>query len=601
MLSKCNFCTFMGACMNDDITGCLSLQVLAFLDLFAVNVINTPEDIRAAIRSPDQLCGLLPHLRLRTLPHRAMARLMGQTHHEPTKAAPDHAQGAYLSVPFNSSLLSTIPHGGQQVLQPKGAMPPGRQAALREPPVGHRPSPSSRQSPTQLEISKLYMAAHVRRGDWWYYCAGRRRCFYSASEVGRCLRDKMHRHGISSIYIATNADDRERRLLAEGIGGRVLFWSDVHRALLLLKPQTSETAAAATNNQSERFKGLHDVLEHPKPAVGSLGTLPDELQSSGGTGAIADCCTTPADSTEAFSNFLERMSVEELLRDRQAKALIEKALCAQSAFFYVSAGSSFSTHITDIRNGGVPLEEASAWFPTHEAPAVVNTTDLQPLPARHTRPGEAAAEPEVSICSGVLNPLEDDNRLLPETFNANLLLDRLSKWRQAAIDRSSWHSHSAEVAASALHQASSDHHLPDCHNYTHPLKSQRLDLSQALPARKSQGPSAAAGAPVTAAWLQRFAVALADADALAAANRFVGMYMSPRFAALHLGRRPRMLQGSGGTVQQLADCVGLKLRSAGLEVSALFVDLLNSCALLSPMHLCYQNFEVCAPLFFNQP
>jgi hypothetical protein len=187
----------------------------------------------------------------------------------------------------------------------------------------------------------------------------------------------------------------------------------------------------------------------------------------------------------------------------QAVPMLEKAICMQAELFAPSRASTFSEQIVDFRNGGLILAEVDAMQRYHHA--------LQGHP-RHSRRDH-------EICGGVGG---------------------------GAVGGSDG---SGAVAASAVGDA---HYLPEPFNYNlvlaHVLNVWHR-LKQGLhgtPSSKLAGMNTGDGSSIASsgaavgvvARLQQLSLMLHDAPAMAAANRFVAMYTSPAFVALHVPSPP---------------------------------------------------------------
>eukprot|EP00271_Cylindrocystis_brebissonii_P021600 TRINITY_DN781_c0_g1_i1.p1 TRINITY_DN781_c0_g1~~TRINITY_DN781_c0_g1_i1.p1 ORF type:complete len:667 (+),score=25.01 TRINITY_DN781_c0_g1_i1:237-2237(+) len=150
-----------------------------------------------------------------------------------------------------------------------------------------------------LEFEQRFVAAHVRRGDWWRHCWKNKweACWISLAKIGECLSKRMLQLGISTLFLASNANREEVRFL---------------RA-------TMETYFP---------KGALHLVRLPLADFSQKGSF-----------------FKPNDAW--WGPLVEQGWTD----DPQLKATVEEVICAHSDVFYSNPGSSFSLDITRLRIG----------------------------------------------------------------------------------------------------------------------------------------------------------------------------------------------------------------------------------------------------------
>lgn len=163
--------------------GAIEDSLLVFLDMFDVAIFENEHDIGKSVSRPEEFCMLTPAKSITQAADKLMSSVFDAMH---------------LFIDYSARHQ--------------------RQIAMVTPQIADQRA--------------RYMAAHIRRGDWFYYCHGLRNCFYSIAEVAACLNADVLQNDLSVVYIATNADKREKQMLREGINAAVVFWDDLQQLLL---------------------------------------------------------------------------------------------------------------------------------------------------------------------------------------------------------------------------------------------------------------------------------------------------------------------------------------------------------------------------------
>ncbi|KAG2453107.1 hypothetical protein HYH02_002438 [Chlamydomonas schloesseri] len=405
-------------------------KVLLFLDLFGVNLLPDAADLAETVSQPGEMCGWMPA--------------------EQAAAAADAVMQTLIPLPGDTRQLSTGSIGS--VAASAAAASAGGQPLLR------------------LRGTRSYMAVHLRRSDWFYYCAGARKCFYSMTEVGAWLNETLAARGLSTLYASTNADEREKEMLRRAVSGRVLFWEDVVSELL-------------------RWQAV-------APAAGSNSK------------AVVAAAAATAGGVEALPGWLRSIPLDDALMVQ----MVEKAICMQAAAFISSSGSTFSSQIREFREGGldelergVLMRKFGAGAISAAVPAVADGKDVAAAVA--TQPYEAATY----LCNERM-PQMPDTRRYPDFHNPNIFLEQArGLWARIKHGAGAlWHAvggSSDDTAASGA-----------------PSTAVRIARPHTL--------GSMLAAPFRL--FERWVLIMEDAHALAAANRFVEMYTGGAVASLVL-------------------------------------------------------------------
>ncbi|KAG2437392.1 hypothetical protein HXX76_006044 [Chlamydomonas incerta] len=436
-------------------------KVLLFLDLFGVNLLPDSQDLAETVSQPGDMCGWMPA--------------------EQASAAADAVMRTLIPLPADTRQLST---GTQQGLAAIAASAPADGHPL-----------------LRLRGTRSYMAVHLRRSDWFYYCAGARKCFYSMTEVGAWLNETLAQRGLSTLYASTNADEREREMLRRAVSGRVLFWEDVVSELTRW-----QTAA-------------------PGAGTGVVGSGGGVSSKAGDGTALA-----AASGVEALPVWLRSIP----LHDALMVQMVEKAICMQAAAFVSSSGSTFSNQIRDFREGGldqlerdVLMRKFGAVAMAAAVPAIADGKAVAEAVA--TEPYEAAT----FLCDQKM-PLLPDSRRYPDFHNPNIFLEQ-AKGLWARI----------KLSLGAFWQAVGGSSSSDPSGGT----------ATAVRIARPHTLGSMLAAPFRL--FERWVVIMEDAHALAAANRFVEMYTGGAVASLVLEGRQEV------PVAALVECVVAEASRAG--------------------------------------
>lgn len=220
--------------------------MLLFLDLFGVNLLPDPQELASTIGTADQLCGWLPSEAASQVSDMVMRALVPSAALAGAAAMAAAGPGGASTAPLGIVAQLGGELRGRAMSTHKGVSSAAVDDTLHAASTTHAAQPAAGDGDVALVAQQLqllpasasassypgltrlpYLAAHIRRSDWFYYCAGQRDCFQSISRVARCLNATLASLGLGAIYIATNSDAREREMLQRGISGRVLFWEDV--------------------------------------------------------------------------------------------------------------------------------------------------------------------------------------------------------------------------------------------------------------------------------------------------------------------------------------------------------------------------------------
>ncbi|PNW78728.1 hypothetical protein CHLRE_09g388134v5 [Chlamydomonas reinhardtii] len=435
-------------------------KVLLFLDLFGVNLLPDVKDLAETVSQPEEMCGWMPA--------------------EQAAAAADAVMQTLIPLSGDTRRLST---GTQHsVVASAVAASPGAQPLMR------------------LRGTRRYMAVHLRRSDWFYYCAGARKCFYSMTEVGAWLNETLAQHGLNTLYASTNADEREKQMLRRAVSGRVLFWEDVVSELLRWQ-------AGAT------------------PGAGG------DILGSGTSQAGDGEALASASGVEVLPEWLRSIPLDDALMVQ----MVEKAICMQAASFISSSGSTFSNQIRDFRDGG--LDELERNVLMRKFGAATITAAVPTVADGKTVAAAVATEPHESatyLCNEQM-PALPDTRRYPDFHNPNIFLEQ-AKGLWARI----------KYSLGALWQAvggSSSSNDPSA--------------VTAKAVRIARPPTLGSMLAAPFRLFERWVLIMEDAHALAAANRFVEMYTGGAVASLVLEGRQDV------PVAALVECVVAEASRAG--------------------------------------
>lgn len=360
-----------------------------FLDLFGVDILPSVEELADTVSEPGQMCGWMPAERASLAADAVMQSLI---------PAPDHRllnPGEQAGAGADALLAISSAHAGSD--RPGGAGGAAAGAGVLEATSGRlmaaaaakaTAAGSGQHTVAPLRGTRRYLAAHVRRADWFYYCAGARNCFYNILEIGQWLNATLAQRGMDTIYLSTNADRREKEMLRRAITGRVLFWEDVMATL-------------------QRWNQEHQE-QHP---VAGGGSASGSLQQASGR---PDGARLP-------------------LGDGLMVQILEKAICMQADSFISSRGSTFSNQIRDFRDGGLSEQELAALsskaWPLDALAAASDAADRSGAGAKAR--GAVAKQPESAtyLCNDVQPKYVDVHRL-PDVHNPNLFLQEVGHlWR----------------------------------------------------------------------------------------------------------------------------------------------------------------------------
>ncbi|GLI62350.1 hypothetical protein VaNZ11_004966, partial [Volvox africanus] len=443
-------------------------KVVLFLDLFGVDLLSSTADLADTISEPGQMCSWMPTEAAAAAADTVMQILIPQPL-VMASGAIDSNVGA-----DGTAAISTrdIGVGLSVVLDPTThrALSMGRSELTREPP------------PVRLRGARRYAAVHLRRSDWFYYCGGYSHCFYSIMEAAAWLNETIAAQGLDTLYVSTNADNREKMMLRRAVGARVLYWED---ALTQLRSWQEEGTLAA----ADAAPGLQ----------------------------AAD------DGVDVSASWEESAPPEWLislpLNDDLMVQMVEKAICMQASFFVSSIGSTFSDQIRAFRNGG--LEDEEWGVIESKFPSMVTQGSAESA----ITPNTGAADSADTVASGKVVPLREgatylcdtrpprypDERRLPDYHNPKIFLEQMLPLLTPLRDRALriWYGitkrkHKESTASAAP--------PPEWPHWQRPTLSQVLEA----PARILE-------------WLTLVAE---DGHAMAAANRFVDMYTGGALVAL---------------------------------------------------------------------
>ncbi|EFJ50284.1 hypothetical protein VOLCADRAFT_88724 [Volvox carteri f. nagariensis] len=501
-------------------------KVMLFLDLFGVNLLPNLADLADTIAEPRQVCSWMPTEAAAAAADSVMQILI------PPQQLP-------LGIATAAAAAAITAAGGSAAAAAAGGIGSLSLPALLDP-TSHRTlsmgaSDSALEPPpVRLRGARRYAAVHLRRADWFYYCGGSGHCFYSIAEAAAWLNETLAARGLDTLYVATNADSREKMMLRRAVAARVLFWEDALAQLLSWQAGRAESAAM-------------------KAAAEVVG--PEEQDGSGaGPGAGGEeGAHRPQRSVEEAAAPLPRWLQSLPLDDELMVQMVEKAICMQSAFFVSSIGSTFSSQIQHFRNGGLEDVEwgvIESKFPALVTPWTAETAtamaNANALPDGSGGDGAIATEGKfVSLREGATflcdmqPPKYPDQRRLPDYHNPRVFVEQmtnlLSPLRSAVLGL--WHRVvKGESASDAPMAAASP--PPPAHGRHWPT------LSQAL-----------LRAPVRV--LEWLSLVVADGHAMAAANRFVDMYTGGAMVALLVEGRVQVPAAA------LADCVVAAAAEAG--------------------------------------
>ncbi|KXZ54332.1 hypothetical protein GPECTOR_5g415 [Gonium pectorale] len=361
-----------------DVFGGRTEKVLLFLDLFGVNLLPAEEDLAATITEPGQVCGWMPPERAAAAADVVMQALIPAEPHGQEQGAPGVAAVVEPAAAAVADGGTAAPQAVAGAATAAAAIPRRAAAAL---PADVRTAKSyvGAPPPIRLRGTRPYVAVHLRRSDWFYYCAGARDCFYSMTEAAAWLNSTVADRGLDTLYVSTNADEREKQMLRRAVAGRVLFWDDV---LAQLQRWQGDAAPGG------------DVGQAPPPWLRSL-PLDDALMVQ----------------------------------------MVEKAICMQATHFVSSAGSTFSEQIRDFRGGGLGDRERDLllrrWGPDAIAAALRSVTG--PAAGSSGAAGEGNSsvatapppdEPTTFLCDQE-PPRYPDERRFPDVHNINIFLQQV--------------------------------------------------------------------------------------------------------------------------------------------------------------------------------
>ncbi|GIM16171.1 hypothetical protein Vretimale_18824 [Volvox reticuliferus] len=469
-------------------------KVVLFLDLFGVGLPSSTADLADTISEPGQMCSWMP-----TEAAAAAADTVMQILIPPPLLM---ASSAIITVDSNDGPMAMVGNDGTAVIS-IGDMSLGLSNGLD--PTIHRALSMGRSEeltreppPVRLRGARRYAAVHLRRSDWFYYCGGSSNCFYSITEAAAWLNETIAAQGLDTLYVSTNADNREKMMLRRAIGARVLYWED---ALMRLRSWQMEGTLAAVDAAPEQAED--DRID--VSASGEEGAPPEWLIS------------LP-------------------LNDDLMVQMVEKAICMQASFFVSSIGSTFSNQIRAFRNGG--LEDHEWVAIENKFPSMVTQGSAESAITPNAGAGggaDAVASDKVMplhegatfLCDTRL-PWYPDERRLPDYHNPKIFLQQMMPLLAPIRDRALriWHritrwTHEESAASAAP--------PPEWPHWQRPTLSQVLKA----PARILE-------------WLTLVAE---DGHAMAAANRFVDMYTGGAMVALVVEGRLKTPPGA------LVDCV----------------------------------------------
>ncbi len=362
-------------------------QVLMFLDLFGVDILPSVEELADTVSEPGQMCGWMPAERASLAADAVMQSLIPPPDHrllnpgEQAGAASD-ALLAISSAHAGSGHLG----GGGRAAAGAGVLEATSGRLMAAAAASATAAGSGQHTVAPLRGTRRYLAAHVRRADWFYYCAGARNCFYNILEIGQWLNATLAERGMDTIYLSTNADRREKEMLRRAITGRVLFWEDVMATLTRWNQQQQHEVAGAG--------AASGSLQQPS-------SRPDGPRLPLGDGLMVQ--------------------------------ILEKAICMQADSFISSRGSTFSDQIRDFRDGGLSEHElaalsSKAW----PLDALAAASDAgSGSGARAKASGAVAKQPEgITYLCNDEPPKYVDGHRLPDVHNPNLFLQEVGHlWR----------------------------------------------------------------------------------------------------------------------------------------------------------------------------
>ncbi|GFR47679.1 hypothetical protein Agub_g9425 [Astrephomene gubernaculifera] len=519
-------------------------KVLLFLDLFGVDLINSVDELARTVSEPGQMCGWMPTERAAAAADAVMqflvpppvgaaaggsaaaaaegvaVALMGFGSAAASAAAVSSVNGMY-GIGNTATVGAEAASGRRNVLLSSSSSGSSALSASAQQSgadlVASSSLSSSEQSsaedhppPLRLRGARSYVAVHLRRSDWFYYCAGSRRCFYSMTEAGAWLNATLAARGMDTLYVSTNADAREKEMLRRAVSGNVLYWEDV---LVQLRRWQKEAAAAAGTS------------------------LDSSTATSASSAAVAAAYLAAGGAPPGWLASLP-------LDDDLMVQMVEKAICMQAKDFVSSKSSTFSNQIRSFRNSGLEYMELEALVRKFGAAAlppaateaaaggavVVAPPPLSPPPTAASPP----YEPATFLCDAAAPSYPDLHRL-PDFQNPNLFLEQargfFAQLKQKLLD--SWRRRGHGDSDSTTTTPAS---LSPC---------EQPSLSKLL-----QAP-----------WrvLQRFVLVIEDMHAMAAANRFVEMYTGGAVVGLLLEGRQRASPAA------VAECVSAAAAAAGAQ------------------------------------
>ncbi|KAG2487189.1 hypothetical protein HYH03_014167 [Edaphochlamys debaryana] len=460
-------------------------KLLLFLDLFGVDVLPSAGDLADTISEPGQMCSWMPAEQAAGAADMVMQSLIPLSGESASVAATAaFAASASASAAALDTAASQRTHSRALISEDGGADQAAASdsgAAAAADAVAAAPAPiMTAPPPMRLRGTRGYMAVHLRRSDWFYYCAGKRNCFHSMTEVGAWLNQTLHAKGLTTLYASTNADARERGMLRRAISGRVLFWDDVLAEL-------RRWQALAPANSKQRLIGL------------------DAAALAAAAGA------QPGSQPPAW--------VAELpLDDPLMVQMVEKAICMQAVSFVSSSGSTFSNQIRAFRNGGMEHLEQDMLVRKFGAAAVTASTGA-PQPSTAVALSGADEQPTYEQPTYLLDEqgsAQPDERRYPDFHNPNIFFEQVKRFRDTLLRilHRAWYcvtGHGAPVQSPA----------PPPSQATRIPPPSSLLYKLAFPVR----------------FFQKLVLTLEDAHAVAGANRFVEMYTGGRVVGLVLEGR----------------------------------------------------------------